>query len=164
MMRGYSSEERRVLTISGKLALVLMLFGVGVMPMSAQQRPGTPAGLVVFDNVGGNPVADGELFLAVGPNNVTEANIAYRLFYALSADEPSRLDVISEYEFGSTPGDGGGENAFGFVLGGSNLDVPTRSGCTSETRRRIFIPTPRSSGLYRLVRASSRLVRRSLPA
>jgi hypothetical protein len=118
MMRGYSNEESRVLTISGKLALVLMLFGVGVMPMSAQQRPGTPAGLVAFDNVGGNPVADGELFLAVGPNNVTEANIAYRLFYALSADEPSRLDVISEYEFGSTPGDGGGENAFGFVLGG----------------------------------------------
>jgi len=59
----------------------------------------------------------GVVFLAVGPNNVG-GDIVYRLFYALSSENIDDPLTASEYEFGNTPGDGEGINAFGFNLSG----------------------------------------------
>jgi|GEM_PF-1294658 len=59
----------------------------------------------------------GVVFLAVGPNNVG-GDIVYRLFYALSSEGVDDPRTASEYEFGNTPGDGDGINAFGFNLEG----------------------------------------------
>lgn len=91
-----------------------MIFG-GVSEPTA---PPAPVGFVAADNIGGNPVNPGEVFLAAGPNNVESANISYRLFYSLTASAPQDPKTATAYTFGSTAGDGGGEMAFGFVLGG----------------------------------------------
>ncbi len=80
--------------------------------------PPTPDGLVAEDNIGGNPVDAGEVFLAIGPNNVGEPTIEYRLFYSPTATAPGNPIDATEYEFGTTPGDGDGINPFGFVLAG----------------------------------------------
>ena len=84
---------------------------------SAPQAPAQPQGFVASDMIGENPVDDGELFLAAGPNNVQEENIQYRLFYSLSSDQPADPRDAAEYPFGTTPGDGEGINPFGFVIG-----------------------------------------------
>ena len=84
----------------------------------AQEAPPAPDGFVASDMVGPNPVQDGEIFLAAGPNNVAEENIEYRLFYAPTADAPGNPQDATEYEFGTTPGDGEGISPFGFVLAG----------------------------------------------
>ncbi|MCH8567932.1 MAG: carbohydrate binding domain-containing protein [Balneolales bacterium] len=80
--------------------------------------PPAPAGFVVSDMIGENPVGDGELFLAAGPNNVEEENIRYRLFYSVTASQPDNPLDATEYAFGSTAGDGEGVGAFGFVISG----------------------------------------------
>ncbi|MCH8558333.1 MAG: T9SS type A sorting domain-containing protein [Balneolia bacterium] len=80
--------------------------------------PPTPVGLVAEDNLGGAPLDAGEIFLAIGPNNVTEDNIEYRLFYSQTASAPADPRDATEYAFGSTDGDGGGVDGFGFTLGG----------------------------------------------
>lgn len=88
-----------------------------------QNPPPTPAGLIAEDNVGGAPVDSGEIFLAVGPNNVNEENIEYRMFYSPTADAPEDPANATEYTFGSTPGDGDGIDAFGFVLSGLEAET-----------------------------------------
>ena len=80
--------------------------------------PPTPVGFTASDMVGDDPVDDGEIFLSVGPNNVIEPNIEYRLFYSVTADAPANPQDATEYAFGSTDGDGDGVGAFGFRLGG----------------------------------------------
>jgi len=80
--------------------------------------PPTPVGLVVEDNLGGAPLDAGEIFLAIGPNNTGEPTIEYRMFYSPTASAPGNPLDATEYSFGSTDGDGGGVNGFGFVLGG----------------------------------------------
>jgi hypothetical protein len=118
-MASTESYSTRGITTASKLILWLILAGMFIVETTvAQDRPATPAGLVVFDRVGDTPLSSGELFLAVGPNNVADANIDYRLFYALSANEPAGPLDGTEYQFGTSPGDGGGVAAFGFVLGG----------------------------------------------
>lgn len=78
--------------------------------------PPTPVGFVVSNKIGDNPVGNGEIFLAAGPNNVEAANIEYRLFYALTSANLEDPKQGTEYEFGTTPGDGDGNNPFGFVV------------------------------------------------
>ncbi len=78
--------------------------------------PPTPIGFVVSDMVGENPVGPGEIFLAAGANDVG-GDIEYRMFYSLSDEAPSDPRDATEYEFGSTEGDGNGVNAFGFTVG-----------------------------------------------
>lgn len=80
--------------------------------------PSMPVGFVASNLIGEDPVDSGEMFLAAGPNNVETPGIEYRLFYALTADGVEDPFTATEYEFGSTPGDGGGVNAFGFRLVG----------------------------------------------
>jgi len=90
---------------------------------SGGNAPPVPVGLVASDNIGGNPVGSGEVFLACGPNNVG-GDIVYRLFYALSSAGVSNpIADASEYTFGSTGGDGGGVGPFGFVMTGLNPGV-----------------------------------------
>jgi hypothetical protein len=84
--------------------------------------PPQPAGFVVEQNVGPNPVGSGEVFLACGPNNAG-GNIIYRLFYAPTASIPADPTTATEYPFGSTAGDGGGVGPFGFVLTGLDPGV-----------------------------------------
>ncbi|WP_127844106.1 hypothetical protein [Psychroflexus aestuariivivens] len=88
-----------------------------------QESPPTPVGFVAFDNIGGNPVNSGEAFLACGPNNVGDANIEYRLFYALTSANVADPLSATEYNFGDTAGDGGGTSAFGFVISGLDPGV-----------------------------------------
>ncbi len=92
--------------------------GVPDDPDDPAEPPPAPAGFVIHTTIGEDPVGDGELFLAAGPNNVEEEGIDYRLFYAKTADVPENPLDATEYQFGTTPGDGDGVNAFGFVLGG----------------------------------------------
>ena len=80
--------------------------------------PNQPAGFVVLDVVGEEPVNPGELFLACGPNDVADEGISYRLFYALTDQAPADPTTATEYNFGTTAGDGDGTNAFGFVITG----------------------------------------------
>lgn len=82
------------------------------------ETPPTPVGFEATNTVGEEPVGSGEAFLAVGPNNVVEESIEYRLFYSPTADAPEDPTTATEYEFGSTPGDGDGNDAFGFVITG----------------------------------------------
>ncbi len=84
---------------------------------SATAPPAQPAGFIAENNVGGTPVANGEAFLACGPNNVG-GNIVYRLFYSPTASVPANPMDATQYTFGSTAGDGGGNNAFGFTMTG----------------------------------------------
>lgn len=79
--------------------------------------PPVPAGFVAFNTIGETPVGPGEVFLACGPNQVG-GDIVYRLFYSKTAEAPGDPTTATEYDFGSTAGDGDGINAFGFVLGG----------------------------------------------
>lgn len=85
--------------------------------------PNQPDGFVAFDNIGGTPVASGEVFLACGPNQVEDANIEYRLYYAPSNQTSDNPTQFPEYDFGTTAGDGNGVTAFGFVLGGLESGV-----------------------------------------
>ena len=81
--------------------------------------PATPIGFVAQNNINGEPVGSGEMFLAAGPNNVENPNVEYRLYYARTADDVENpIEEANEYEFGSTPGDGDGVNAFGFNITG----------------------------------------------
>ncbi len=86
-------------------------------PQPEDERPPVPAGLVASNMIGDNPVGSGEVFLACGPNNVG-GDIVYKLFYSTTAGAPADPTTATEYIFGTTPGDGGGVNAFGFVLAG----------------------------------------------
>lgn len=82
--------------------------------------PQTPVGLVC------NTPADGpggEIFIACGPNQTGDADIIYRLYYSPTASAPGDPLTATEYTFGSTPGDGNGDNAFGFRLSGLTPDV-----------------------------------------
>ena len=79
--------------------------------------PPMPDGFVVSDMAGEDPVGDGEIFVAVGPNQTAEENIVYRLFYSVTADAPDTPQDATEYQFGSSPNDGGGIGPFGFVMG-----------------------------------------------
>lgn len=82
----------------------------------AQTAPAAPAGFVAnIDNA-----SSGEVFLAVGPNDVGSNNIVYRLFYSETASAPNDPQTASEYTFGSTAGDGDGVNAFGFYISALN--------------------------------------------
>ena len=81
-------------------------------------QPNQPAGFVVFQEIGETPVEQGEVFMACGPNDVEDADISYRLFYAPSNQVSEDPTTLPEHDFGSIPGDGGGSAAFGFVLGG----------------------------------------------
>lgn len=82
----------------------------------ASAAPPAPEGFVAENNIAGDPVGPGEAFLAAGPNNVEEADIEYRLFYSITADAPGDPTEASEYDFGTTAGDGGGVAAFGFTM------------------------------------------------
>lgn len=77
-----------------------------------------PEGFVAEDNIAGSPVGSGEAFLAAGPNNVEENNIKYRLYYSKTDDAPDDPKEASEYQFGTTAGDGDGETSFGFTKTG----------------------------------------------
>ena len=84
-----------------------------------ENNPAAPVGFIASGSIGENPVASGEVFLAVGPNDTEQADISYRLFYAetdMAVTDPTT--EATEYTFGDTAGDGGGNTAFGFVLGG----------------------------------------------
>ncbi|WP_127844107.1 T9SS type A sorting domain-containing protein [Psychroflexus aestuariivivens] len=61
--------------------------------------------------------------MACGPNNSADPNIEYRLFYALSSANVSDPLTATEYNFGDTAGDGGGNAAFGFVISGLDPGV-----------------------------------------
>ncbi|MCH8558542.1 MAG: choice-of-anchor J domain-containing protein, partial [Balneolia bacterium] len=76
--------------------------------------PPAPVGFVANDS---NTEGPGEVFLAVGPNNVG-GDIIYRLFYSPTAEAPGDPLTATEYAFGSTDGDGNGQGPFGFVLSG----------------------------------------------
>ena len=81
--------------------------------------PPQPAGFVAFDNIGGVPVDSGEAFLACGPNDVAnDADVEYRLHYAITADNIQDPLTADEYIFGNTAGDGDANNAFGFTITG----------------------------------------------
>lgn len=84
--------------------------------IAAVTAPATPVGFVVSNMIGARPVAPGEIFLAAGPNNVENPSIVYRLFYSLTSAAPSDPKTATEYTFGTTAGDGGGDTAFGFVV------------------------------------------------
>lgn len=84
----------------------------------APPTPAAPVGFVAFNTIGETPVGSGEVFLAAGPNDVEQESIVYRLFYALTSANLEDPKQGTEYTFGSTDGDGGGNAAFGFVLGG----------------------------------------------
>lgn len=75
--------------------------------------PAQPVGFVAL-----NPTSS-SAFLACGPNNV-DGNIVYRLFYAPTASAPANPTTATEYNFGSTAGDGNGVSPFGFIIGGLN--------------------------------------------
>ncbi|MGM0369314.1 MAG: hypothetical protein ACQEP9_02695 [Bacillota bacterium] len=81
--------------------------------------PHDPAGLIADVEIDGEQVGSGEVFLAVGENQVGEEEIEYKLYYAPTSEEISDpKDDAKEYEFGSTEEDKGGDEAFGFKLGG----------------------------------------------
>ncbi len=85
--------------------------------------PPVPIGFEASDMIGEEPVGAGEIFLSAGPNQVEEEDIEYRLFYSITADAPEDPMDATEYEFGTTPGDGEGVGPFGFVIG--DLEVET---------------------------------------
>uniref|UniRef100_UPI0023F4ACBF carbohydrate binding domain-containing protein n=1 Tax=Flavobacterium TaxID=237 RepID=UPI0023F4ACBF len=80
--------------------------------------PAQPVGLVV------NTPTSSSVFLACGPNNAGSGDIVYRLFYSPTATAPVNPTTATQYTFGSTPGDGNGVSAFGFVLTGLNSGTP----------------------------------------
>ncbi len=80
--------------------------------------PPVPVGFVAFNKIGETPVESGQVFVAAGPNNVADEDIVYRLFYALTSANLEDPKQGTEYKFGNTPGDGDGNNAFGFVISG----------------------------------------------
>ncbi|MCC5926345.1 MAG: carbohydrate binding domain-containing protein [Bacteroidetes bacterium] len=81
--------------------------------------PAAPVGFDVNNAPAAVPMEPGDIFLSVGPNNVGQGGIVYRLFYALAADNVADpITGATQYTFGSTAGDGNGTGAFGFVLGG----------------------------------------------
>ncbi|MEQ8525321.1 T9SS type A sorting domain-containing protein [Gracilimonas sp.] len=85
----------------------------------ATGTPNAPAGFVANDSGAGS----GQVFLAVGPNDVASENVEYRLFYSATASAPADPTTATEYTFGSTDGDGGGNAAFGFLLSGLDPGV-----------------------------------------
>lgn len=86
-------------------------------------NPPMPLGFVAERTLGETPLNTGELFLAVGPNNVGNA-IIYRLFYAKSSDNVTNpIEDATEYQFGTIGGDGNGVGPFGFVLPGLDPGV-----------------------------------------
>lgn len=80
--------------------------------------PPQPVGLVV------NSPTSSSVFLACGPNNAGSGDVVYRLFYSPTATAPANPTTATQYTFGSTPGDGNGLSAFGFVLTGLNSGTP----------------------------------------
>ena len=93
--------------------VVLVLNGGG-----GPTPPSQPVGLVA------NSPTSSSVFFACGPNNAGSENIVYRLFYSPTATAPANPTTATEYIFGSTPGDGNGVSAFGFVLSGLNSGTP----------------------------------------
>jgi len=83
---------------------------------AGETPPAVPVGFVAFNKIGETPVESGQVFLAAGPNNVTQENIRYRLYYARTSANLTDPKTGTEYIFGTTPGDGDGKNAFGFVV------------------------------------------------
>ena len=59
------------------------------------------------------------MFLAAGANEVV-GDIEYRMFYSLTSEAPADPRDATQYQFGSTEGDGNGINAFGFTKTGLN--------------------------------------------
>jgi len=90
---------------------------------AAVTAPGAPIGFQASNTIGETPVGAGEAFLAAGPNNAEQADIEYRLFYAKTSDGLENPLEGTEYEFGTTAGDGDGNAAFGFVI--ASLDPAT---------------------------------------
>lgn len=80
--------------------------------------PSQPVGFVAL-----NP-SSSSAFLAAGPNNVGANNIVYRLFYSPTASAPGNPLTATQYNFGSTGGDGNGVSPFGFNLGGLTAATP----------------------------------------
>ena len=84
---------------------------------AGEPLPPMPQGFIVSNMVGENPVEPGQLFVAAGPNQVVEdGNLEYRLFYSPTNNQPEDPKDGTEHEFGTTAGDGGGVDAFGFVV------------------------------------------------
>ena len=80
--------------------------------------PSQPVGLVA------NSPTSSSVFFACGPNNAGSGDVVYRLFYSPTATAPANPLTATQYTFGSTPGDGNGVAAFGFVLTGLNSGTP----------------------------------------
>jgi hypothetical protein len=78
---------------------------------SAVAAPPQPAGFVA------NTPTETGFFVACGPNQVG-GNVVYRLFYSPTASAPVDPLDATQYTFGSTAGDGGGTNPFGFNITG----------------------------------------------
>jgi Secretion system C-terminal sorting domain len=87
-------------------------------------QPPAPVGFVAQLVSGPVVAGPGQVFLAVGPNQVGANNIVYRLFYSPTATAPANPLTATQYTFGSTPGDGNGTSAFGFMLSGLPGGVP----------------------------------------
>jgi Secretion system C-terminal sorting domain len=87
-------------------------------------QPPAPVGFVAQLVSGPVVAGPGQVFLAVGPNQVGTNNIVYRLFYSPTATAPANPLTATQYTFGSTPGDGNGTSAFGFMLSGLAGGVP----------------------------------------
>lgn len=79
----------------------------------ADGPPQPPVGFVANPSSG-----SGQVFLAVGPNDVGMNDIVYKLFYSPTATAPADPLTATEHVFGTIAGDGGGTSAFGFTLTG----------------------------------------------
>jgi len=78
---------------------------------SAVAAPPQPAGFVA------NTPTESSIFVACGPNQIG-GNVVYRLFYSPTLTAPVDPLDATQYTFGSTAGDGGGTNPFGFNITG----------------------------------------------
>jgi hypothetical protein len=110
---------------------------------AGETPPPVPVGFVAFNRIGETPVESGQVFLAAGPNNVTQENIAYRLYYAKSSANLQNPRLGTEYVFGGTAGDGDGKNAFGFVISGLQAGTPYTFWLYQyNTASKLFSPEP----------------------
>ncbi len=96
---------------------VIYFDNITFSPSDGEVAPPAPVGFTASDMIGEDPVGPGEVFLACGPNDVG-GDIVYRLFYSKTNEAPDDPTTATEYEFGTTGGDGDGVDAFGFVMTG----------------------------------------------
>jgi regulation of enolase protein 1 (concanavalin A-like superfamily) len=98
------------------LLFCFLIFNLAFIQNIGAQIPADPVGLDA--RITPPTAGSGEIFLAVGPNQVGMNNTVYRLFYSLTASAPVDPKTATQYIFGSTAGDGNGTSAFGFMLTG----------------------------------------------